>query len=253
MSPPTRFRFGPFVLSPARRELRRGAVPVPLIPRYFDLLLLLVRRRHEAVSKQEIFDIVWRDVVVSDGALAQAVRTLRRTLGDDPRDPKYIRTVSRHGYQFVWPHVVEEPDGPGTESGTGSATSSALVEVERAGGIDADLATTAGPAAGEGLEDLVATLLDLSRSPARDDEAREVAERLHQIGTADAVALLRRRPGHARALALMRDARWAVPGSGAVPLLSDPERGRAIAALVRLRAADVGRMVARRWTTTAVA
>ena len=81
-----------------------------LIPRYFDLLLLLVVRRHDAVSKRAIFDEVWRDVVVSDGALSQAVRTLRRTLGDDSREPRFIRTVSRHGYQFVWAGVIEEID-----------------------------------------------------------------------------------------------------------------------------------------------
>jgi DNA-binding winged helix-turn-helix (wHTH) protein len=85
---------------------------VPLIPRYFDLLRLLVERRHEAVDRRSIFDCVWSDVVVSDGALTQAVRTLRRALGDDPREPVYIRTVSRHGYRFVWPDVVEEADGP---------------------------------------------------------------------------------------------------------------------------------------------
>ena len=47
---------------------------VRLIPRYFDLLLLLVEERQRAVSRQEIFDRVWADVVVSDGALTQATR-----------------------------------------------------------------------------------------------------------------------------------------------------------------------------------
>jgi DNA-binding winged helix-turn-helix (wHTH) protein len=106
------YRFGPFALSPARRQLLNGGREVPLIPRYLDLLLLLVGRRHEAVSRRVIFDTVWSDVVVSDGALTQAVRTLRRALGDDPREPSYIRTVSRHGYRFVFADVAEEPDGP---------------------------------------------------------------------------------------------------------------------------------------------
>ncbi len=107
-----RYRFGSFALSPARRQLLNGSREVPLIPRYFDLLLLLVERRHEAVSRRVIFDTVWSDVVVSDGALTQAVRTLRRALGDDPREPSYIRTVSRHGYRFVFSDVTEETDGP---------------------------------------------------------------------------------------------------------------------------------------------
>src|SRR5688572_25440950 len=106
------YRFGAFVLSPSRRTLARDGREVPLIPRYFDLLLLLVERRHEAVHRREIFDTVWNDVIVSDSALTQAVRILRRTLGDDPREPRYIRTVSRHGYQFVGPDVAEEVDAP---------------------------------------------------------------------------------------------------------------------------------------------
>ncbi len=83
---------------------------MPLIPRYFDLLLLLIERRHEAVHRREIFERVWGDVTVSESALSQAVRTIRRTLGDDPRQPRFIRTVSRHGYRFVLPDVVEEED-----------------------------------------------------------------------------------------------------------------------------------------------
>ena len=90
-----RYRFGELTASPSRRLLLRHGVEVPLIPRYFDLLLLLLERRHEAVTRQEIFDRVWSDVVVSDGALSQAIRTLRRTLGDDVREPVFIRTVSR--------------------------------------------------------------------------------------------------------------------------------------------------------------
>jgi DNA-binding winged helix-turn-helix (wHTH) protein len=120
-----RYRFGPFVLAPALRQLFEGEREVPLIPRYFDLLLLLVERRSEAIDRRLIFDRVWSDVVVSDGALSQAVRTLRRALGDDPREPRYIRTVARHGYRFVFEGVVEEQDRhapgpalPGVPAGT---------------------------------------------------------------------------------------------------------------------------------------
>src|SRR5262249_54518173 len=106
------YRFGSFVLSPARRTLLEHGQPVRLIPRYFDLLVLLVEYRDRAVHRQEIFDRVWSDVIVSDGALSQAIRTLRRTLRDDPRDPRFIRTVSRHGYQFVHDSVIEVVDAP---------------------------------------------------------------------------------------------------------------------------------------------
>lgn len=105
-----RYRFSDFTLSPQRRLLVRDGREVPLIPRYFDLLVLLIERRHEAVHRREIFDRVWTDATVSDSALSQAIRTLRRTLGDDSREPRFIRTVSRHGYRFVLPDVVEETD-----------------------------------------------------------------------------------------------------------------------------------------------
>src|SRR6266699_1283375 len=82
----------------------------PLIPRYFDLLVFLIERRHEAVHRRDIFDYVWTDVIVSDSALSQAIRTIRRTLGDDSREPRFIRTVSRHVYRFVYADVVTEDD-----------------------------------------------------------------------------------------------------------------------------------------------
>src|SRR3979490_3108880 len=82
----------------------------PLIPRYFDLLVFLVERRHEAVHRRDIFDRVRNDVAVSDTACSQAIRTIRRTLGDDSREPRFIRTVSRHGYRFVFAEVFEEDD-----------------------------------------------------------------------------------------------------------------------------------------------
>lgn len=105
-----RYQFDEFVLSPRRRLLLRGGTEQPLIPRYFDLLVFLVEHRHEAVHRRDIFDRVWSDSIVSESALSQAIRTIRRALGDDPRDPRFIRTVSRHGYRFVFPEVVEEDE-----------------------------------------------------------------------------------------------------------------------------------------------
>ena len=90
--------------------LLRSGREQPLIPRYFDLLVFLIERRGEAVHRRDIFDRVWTDVIVSDSALSQAIRTIRRVLGDDSREPRFVRTVSRHGYQFVFADVVEEDD-----------------------------------------------------------------------------------------------------------------------------------------------
>src|SRR5687768_7092088 len=233
-----RYRFGEFVLSPRQRLLWRGGAPVALIPKYFDLLHLLIRRRQEAVSKQAIFTEVWSDVIVSDGALSQAIRILRRTLDDDARDPRFIRTVPRHGYQFVWTALEEQPDvgqlGPAPANGGSAREDSQARPIE--------------PPA---LDTLVDDLLRLTAagSPSRDD-ARDVAERLHASGTADAVAHLISRPRHAKALALLRDSRWHVPGAGVVPL----KGAQGLAAgfeLTRLRLSDMRRTIAARWAGAA--
>ena len=116
-----RYRFSEFTLSPQRRLLVRDGREVSLIPRYFDLLVLLIERRHEAVHRREIFERVWTDANVSDSALSQAVRTIRRTLGDDSSEPRFIRTVSRHGYQFVLDVVEEEDAAPPNDVPRGAA------------------------------------------------------------------------------------------------------------------------------------
>lgn len=233
--PPTRYRFAGFVVSPRRRALTRGDVEVPLIPRYFDLLLLLLERRHDAVHRQDIFDTVWNDVVVSDGALSQAVRTLRRTLGDDSREPVFIRTVARHGYRFVYADVIEEPD-----SGPLTAASPPAVVKEPAPADE--------PAPVDPVQPLLDTLL-APRGPGapEEDERRDAAERLHALGTAEALRRLDALPGHAAGRALLRDTRWDVAGSGPVPLLGQPGAASSIAALAALRWRRARRHASVRW------
>jgi DNA-binding winged helix-turn-helix (wHTH) protein len=232
-SPRIRYVFGEFVLSRAQRCLRRGEAELPLIPRYLDLLLLLVERRDEAVHRQLIFDVVWNDVIVSDSALTQAIRTLRRTLGDDPKEPRFIRTVSRHGYRFVFPQVVEE-----SESSPSPNVSVPAVTIPVAAPVP------------DGIDAAIDTLLD----PADIDEdaRRDAAERLHQTSTAEALARIDERPGHERARAYLREARWDVPGAGPVPLLGAPGGARALAILFRLRLRQARRLVEERWLSASV-
>jgi DNA-binding winged helix-turn-helix (wHTH) protein len=201
-----RYRFGEFTLSAERRQLLHGGREVPLIPRYFDLLLLLVEQRERAVSRREIFDAVWADVVVTDNALNQAVRSLRRALHDDPRRPVFIRTVSRHGYQFVCADVREA-------AGDEVAASATEPRERVAESTDRDAIDVA-----------VARLLEAcSRAGGCDEDAcRDAAESLHRLGTARALECLDARAGHAAARAWLRETRWDVPGSGDVPILGSP-------------------------------
>jgi len=149
-----RYRFGDFTLSPQRRLLVRDGREVPLIPRYFDLLVLLIERRHEAIHRREIFERVWGDVSVSESALSQAVRTIRRTLGDDSNEPRFVRTVSRHGYQFVLDVTEEHDDAAHIDTPVGAAD----VEATGRARIEARVADPlwSGGATGGGLAGLAA-------------------------------------------------------------------------------------------------
>ncbi len=223
MSGNTRFVFGEFVLCPSRRMLLRAGREIALIPRYFDLLHLLIRRRDEAIARREILDDVWCDVVVSDGALSQAVRTLRRALGDDPRSPLFIRTVSRHGYQFIYADVREEEATRPLEQTT----------------------TADGPETSEaaGIEAVFARLV----SDSAEDARREAAENLHRLGTSDAVGLLRSGADHAKARAMLRDARWDLPDAGPVPIFGEPDALRTLCELFALRLRRILRLAGRRY------
>lgn len=94
-------RFEDFELDTANRSLRRGGEPVALNARYFDALALLVREPGRLVGKQRFFDEVWADSVVTDAALTQCIKEIRRALGDDASAPRFVRTVAGHGYIFI--------------------------------------------------------------------------------------------------------------------------------------------------------
>jgi DNA-binding winged helix-turn-helix (wHTH) protein len=93
-------RFGEFSFDPGRRELRRGQQALPLPPKAFELLALLLERRPAAVSKVEIRERVWPDTVVSDASLPRLVNAIRAALGDDADRPRFVRTVQGFGYAF---------------------------------------------------------------------------------------------------------------------------------------------------------
>lgn len=105
------FRFEGFSLDPENRLLRLGATPVTLNARYLDALILLVREQGKLVSKDRFLEEVWRGVPVTDEALTQCIRTLRRQLGDDAASPRFIETAPKHGYRFIAP-VEWTPDSP---------------------------------------------------------------------------------------------------------------------------------------------
>lgn len=98
---PGRYRFEGFLLDPRDRQLRLDDTRVELNARYLDALALLVSEQGRLVSKDRFLEEVWRGVPVTDEALTQCIRTLRRQLGDDAGRPRFIETVPKHGYRFI--------------------------------------------------------------------------------------------------------------------------------------------------------
>jgi Tol biopolymer transport system component/DNA-binding winged helix-turn-helix (wHTH) protein len=108
-----RFAFGDFHLDTGRVQLLgQGGVPIPLEPKAFAVLRLLVERAPQVVDKAEIFAVVWKDTAVTDNALTRVIAQLRKALGDDAKDPRYIATVSARGYRLL-PEVRPAPGVPG--------------------------------------------------------------------------------------------------------------------------------------------
>jgi DNA-binding winged helix-turn-helix (wHTH) protein len=100
---PGSFRFDRFSLDPSDRRLRCGDRPIELNARYLDALILLVREQGKLVSKDRFLEEVWRGVPVTDEALTQCIKTLRRQLGDEAAKPRFIETVPKYGYRFIAP------------------------------------------------------------------------------------------------------------------------------------------------------
>ena len=106
------FAFGRFVLDPHNRRLSRDGEPLALNRRYLDALLLLISEQGRLVTKERLLDEVWKRRPVTDEAITQCIKTLRKRLDDDASNPRYIETVHRHGYRFVAPVVRIAPPHP---------------------------------------------------------------------------------------------------------------------------------------------
>jgi TolB-like protein/DNA-binding winged helix-turn-helix (wHTH) protein/Tfp pilus assembly protein PilF len=108
------FEFEPFRLDVTGRRLLRGGEPVALTSKVFDILLYFAEHGGRLMTKEEVLSAVWQDSFVEEGNLTRNVSTLRKALGDNPDDPRYIVTMPGRGYQFV-PAIREvwEEEGPG--------------------------------------------------------------------------------------------------------------------------------------------
>src|SRR5215472_16478147 len=98
-----RYSFGPFLLDSQARTLLRNGESTTITGKSFDTLLMLVENRGRLVDKDELLSRVWAGSIVEEANLSQSIFTVRKILGDSPKDHRYIATVAGRGYQFVAP------------------------------------------------------------------------------------------------------------------------------------------------------
>lgn len=144
-----RYQFGDFALDSATRQLWRQDREVPLAPKAFELLELLILSRPAAVSKTRVRAALWPNTHVGATSLHVLASQVRAALGDDAEDPRWIRTIHRFGYAFAGAASEEGSEKPpGRSSGRGGArlvcdrTTYALKDGENVVGREAGLEVT---------------------------------------------------------------------------------------------------------------
>jgi DNA-binding winged helix-turn-helix (wHTH) protein/TolB-like protein/Tfp pilus assembly protein PilF len=95
------FTFGEFLLDIQEKVLLRRGKPLPITPKAFQLLFVLVEKHGHLVEKDELMKSVWADSFVEEGNITFTIGLLRKLLEDDTKNPRFIETVSRRGYRFI--------------------------------------------------------------------------------------------------------------------------------------------------------
>ena len=105
----SRYRFGPFDLDPLKEELCRNGARVKLQDLPYRLLLMLLERPGEIITREEVRQRLWPEntFVEFDNSLGVAVRKVRESLGDEADSPRYVETIPRRGYRFLAPVRTE--------------------------------------------------------------------------------------------------------------------------------------------------
>lgn len=95
------YEFDSFRIDAAKRLLLRAGQPVPLTPKAFDTLLLLVENGGQVMTKDDLMTRLWPETFVEEGSLTRNISALRKALGENPREHRYIVTIPGEGYRFV--------------------------------------------------------------------------------------------------------------------------------------------------------
>jgi tetratricopeptide (TPR) repeat protein/DNA-binding winged helix-turn-helix (wHTH) protein len=123
------YRFADIEVDPAQCCLRRQGQEQHLRQKTFQTLLYLIEQRRRLVTKDELIAQVWQGVAVTDDALVKCIVDLRKALGDDPRHPQFIRTISKAGYRFIGPVEEFSPEPPAAAPASASPAFQAIAEI----------------------------------------------------------------------------------------------------------------------------
>src|SRR5580693_690301 len=102
--------FAPFRLDPANQSLWRQQARISMAPKVFDVLRYLVENAGRLVTQQELLDALWPDTFVQPEILRKYILEIRKVLKDPPKNPLFIETHPKRGYQFI-AHIEEEIPG----------------------------------------------------------------------------------------------------------------------------------------------
>ena len=113
------YEFGDLRVDVGRMAALRDGSAIPLEPKAFDVLVHLIEHRYRVVTKDELLDAVWTGTFVTPNVLTRAVAQIRKALGDESQDARYIETIAKRGYRFIAAVNVLRPpalaDGPAVE------------------------------------------------------------------------------------------------------------------------------------------
>ena len=102
------FRFGDVEVRVREFRLIRAGEVIPVEPKAFRVLLILLKNPQKLITKEELLDAVWSDTAVTENSLTRSIALLRRLLGENTHEPRYIETVSTVGYRLICPVETEE-------------------------------------------------------------------------------------------------------------------------------------------------
>ena len=122
------FRIGDWEVYPQENLLKGPDQARVLEPKVMDVLVFLAGRQGDVVSRHQVLDAIWSGVVVGDETLSRAISVLRTELGDDQKNPRYLKTISKRGYRFIADVIPLASEGPQKVESVSDASASATPE-----------------------------------------------------------------------------------------------------------------------------